>query len=994
MAKIPLRTYLKEIEGYIERGEVDQAIAHARNIIQYYPKQIDAYRLLGKAYLESQHFSEASDILQRVLAVIPDDFVAQIGMSIIREDEGNLDSAIWHMERAYEVQPFNPAVQDELRRLYGRRDGIEPPKIRLTRGALVRMYLRGELYNQAIAETRAALADDPERHDLMVLLARLYLLSNNKLEATEISSTLISKLPYCLEANQTLCKILPGTSRAEDLKKFQQRIIAIDPYSAFISPTTPSSDLVPEQAVLVEQFAWSPSEIEPQTPDWTRNIGIQWDEAVEVEPPDWLQSLTESNSIPQPSEEIIPDNQEKKGKEISAKDQPELRTQDEVVPDFMREAGWKTSDQKQEPTAAFSEDDKEIEPAIIPDWLQSIAPEQMSEEGDNNVETVEWVEGLRSEPPKSDNQPFSEPVIGEPQSQDNPTASGWYEESPINRGPVVDDEQQITLDTLPDWMTGEADTTSEVVPAELIDEISKEEDQILESEVQIPDWLTELESEVEVEPSLELLSSEWSNLPGEEINQIAPTEEFIPVPAESEMKPGESLEEYTRNIFPSDGELTQQKEISSEQVPDWMIEFEVEQDLSKDETQAVSSGAGDTILDIPIETTKTPEIPLSEGISSEATPDLDDLDAAMAWLEGLAARQGADEETLTIPPEKRLETPPEWVKELPDDLPQEEEAIETSDEPILQEGVAEPFVEAIIIEETVEPPVTSLQIEETTELIDDFLSTEDEFETLTKPPEIAETKDLSGELFQTEETAESLGESFPVEETLSTESKELAGEIEQQMPIQAADSVKVEDLSFPEWLDVVDEEAVEQNPGPWIVEEPLEAGLEEQESIETNDNSQWVGKEMVVEDETIITSPSEPEPNWLANLSEENEETDSSDFRETTTLEPITTAEKIIGEIPKQQQTEPVEFIQDKAQPFIALQENLLRGNIEFALAGLNELIEKGESLPETIEMIREALYRFPVDISLWQTLGDAYARNNQLQEALDSYTKAEELLR
>jgi tetratricopeptide (TPR) repeat protein len=165
MAKIPLRAYLKEIEGYIERGEVDQAIAHAKNIIHNFPKQIDAYRLVGKAYLESQRLSEASDILQRVLSVIPDDFIAQVGMSIIREDEGNLDSAIWHMERAYEVQPFNPAVQDELRRLYGRRDGIEPPKIRLTRGALIRMYLRGELYPQAIAETRATLADDP--HDMI-----------------------------------------------------------------------------------------------------------------------------------------------------------------------------------------------------------------------------------------------------------------------------------------------------------------------------------------------------------------------------------------------------------------------------------------------------------------------------------------------------------------------------------------------------------------------------------------------------------------------------------------------------------------------------------------------------------------------------------------------------------------------------------------------------------------------------------------------------------
>ena len=109
---------------------------------------------MGKAYLEGQRYGDAADILQRVLSAVPDDFISHIGMSIIREDEGNLDAALWHMERAFEVQPSNQAIQNELRRLYGRRDGMEPPKIRLTRGALARMYAQGDLYEQSIAELR------------------------------------------------------------------------------------------------------------------------------------------------------------------------------------------------------------------------------------------------------------------------------------------------------------------------------------------------------------------------------------------------------------------------------------------------------------------------------------------------------------------------------------------------------------------------------------------------------------------------------------------------------------------------------------------------------------------------------------------------------------------------------------------------------------------------------------------------------------------------
>src|SRR4030066_996883 len=171
MAIIPLRQYNREIEGMIDRGKIEEAIDHCRHILQTYPKHIQTYRLLGKAHLESQQYTDASDIFLRILAVVPDDFVAHVGMSIIREDQNNLDAAIWHMERAFEVQPSNAAIQSELQRLFGRRDGVEPPKVRLTRGALAHMYVQGELYPQGMSEIRAVLGPDQNRTAMQVLLA-------------------------------------------------------------------------------------------------------------------------------------------------------------------------------------------------------------------------------------------------------------------------------------------------------------------------------------------------------------------------------------------------------------------------------------------------------------------------------------------------------------------------------------------------------------------------------------------------------------------------------------------------------------------------------------------------------------------------------------------------------------------------------------------------------------------------------------------------------
>jgi competence ComEA-like helix-hairpin-helix protein len=75
-------------------------------------------------------------------------------------------------------------------------------------------------------------------------------------------------------------------------------------------------------------------------------------------------------------------------------------------------------------------------------------------------------------------------------------------------------------------------------------------------------------------------------------------------------------------------------------------------------------------------------------------------------------------------------------------------------------------------------------------------------------------------------------------------------------------------------------------------------------------------------------------------------------------------------------------------------QVELTRGNISGALQNYEKLIRRGKMLDEIIFDLREALYRYPVDVSILQALGDAYMRSNRLQDALDSYTKAEELLR
>ncbi len=89
----------------------------------------------------------------------------------------------------------------------------------------------------------------------------------------------------------------------------------------------------------------------------------------------------------------------------------------------------------------------------------------------------------------------------------------------------------------------------------------------------------------------------------------------------------------------------------------------------------------------------------------------------------------------------------------------------------------------------------------------------------------------------------------------------------------------------------------------------------------------------------------------------------------------------------------PVAAGMDISQVLVEAQDNLDAGYLDQALVKYTQLIKSQVYLEEIIRDLQNALFRHPVNIALHEVLGDAYARSNRLQDALDTYTKAEELL-
>lgn len=1092
MAKVSLRAYNRDIETMIDRGHLDEAIAHCRHILKTFPKHLETYRLLGKAYLEYKRYSDAADIFSRVLAAVPSDFVSHVGMSIIRDEENKLDDAIWHMERAFETQPSNVAIQGELQRLYSRRDGVQVPRIRMTRGALAHMYVQGELYPQAISEIKAVLKDDPSRSDMQVLLARAYYRSGAKNDAAEVASAVLRTDPYCLDANRVLVEIL-GAERPESVQTYRQRVVELDPYAAQVSSSVFQSDEVPDAAVSIERLDWNGQPVDLQ-PDWESRQAISREGSTGAgEQPDWLRgSFSETPPLVDqtPSSPATPAS-------------PEAD-----IPDFLRAAGWGPSTGAfDESKSVFSSEEPEaaeeaLAPGELPDWVKAMAPEQPAETPAEEEDLPDWINqiGTSALPVSSDTTDLPDwmnetesPAAqaaedsSSPLDQSEPSAAQTADDLPdwLKQLDQTEPSEPTASVEQPDWLkgfenetetsapsTGELDWLSELGEETQSVESPSEEPELprasltepgIATETDIPDWLNTLDETPQAESAAATASSEDFDFLNElsgETEQISPesTQELSPQAdlgtSSNEQEDAFAwLESLAAKQGATEGLLTDPEERSAAEEPDWVKQVK---DQQAAEPQQPSTMPGSKVEEL--------------GKSEQEQED------AFAWLESLATKQGATEGLLTRPEERR-EDEPDWVRQ----------AKTVSDQSVEEEPSA-PVPEENVAAET--QPATSLEEQPTAEQDDTFawlesLATQQDAaeESGAREPQ-AEEPTAAQQPASIEDTTawlRSLDEEgvLPEPEPVSTKDQtavwlQSLDEKAEEPPTVSEEAAQVEAL--PDWMQDLDqEEPAQAEAGATVSEPPLDTewmSAIEQESVvestvqpdETTEAASeeipsWIS-ELDQEEEKVATPTSADAdlPDWLREDTSELgaepapvEPTRASDWQpvqqppvaeteaeqppvsEPVVPQPEEQPAEVVSEPPASQPaTEPatpepagvVEIIEQKIaaaeaaepapppppkpqklkgtgrlsmplDPILGQARSELAGNnVAGALESYARLIKKGRLLDEVIYDLREAVYRFPVDVDIWQSLGDAYMRANRLQEALDAYTKAEELLR
>jgi tetratricopeptide (TPR) repeat protein len=442
MSDIQLQDYAVKVKDLIQNHRLDEAIAHCQHILRHYPKHVKTYVLLGEACLEKKLFREAVELFQRTLSADPENLISRVGLAMIFDEQAALPEAIWQMERAFELAPGNAEVRRELQHLYARSEAVERARLKLTRGALGRLYARNGLYERAIGEFRAVLRQEPELPDAQVALLEALWHEGRRLEAVEVAQALLEQLPNCLKANLILGEIwmdggyedaaqekldvaraldpeglvaqeMLGTKSPLPLEEVFVPELEVTPdvLAAALATTgllVPSSPLAeervgPEEAVAEEpqpeELAMLPEEEEEGVPEWMRGIGIVEEElapeleteapieeaAFEEEAPEWLQELVDE-------EDAVP---------LEAGVSPEDRVPAEEAPEWLQELEEPADEEFTLPPDAETVFEAPAED--VPEWLQEVevavvADEALGEAGEPLEEVTPSAEEIESVP--------------------------------------------------------------------------------------------------------------------------------------------------------------------------------------------------------------------------------------------------------------------------------------------------------------------------------------------------------------------------------------------------------------------------------------------------------------------------------------------------------------------------------------------------------------------------------------------------------------------
>ncbi len=290
MAYITLREYLQETEDAISANRVNDALTHCQYILASFPEALEAQRLLGEVYLAQGQLEDAQHAFDWVLTNDPEHVIAYCNRALVSERMGDIDTALDCYQQAYELSRGNSQIRQEfnqlsarvgqpgfmfsragLARLYMRGDlltqatqeweivlAATPDRLDARTGLLETYWRRG-MYDQVAQLAPRILQDVPSCEKALLLLAHV---------------TAAGDLNQAQELLKRAEVVDPDLLMAQDLFADQQAAQPADPFWLLLQH--PAARLNTDAATVSTQGAQNGA----QAPAAVQDILAQWGSGV------------------------------------------------------------------------------------------------------------------------------------------------------------------------------------------------------------------------------------------------------------------------------------------------------------------------------------------------------------------------------------------------------------------------------------------------------------------------------------------------------------------------------------------------------------------------------------------------------------------------------------------------------------------------------------------------------------------------------------------
>jgi tetratricopeptide (TPR) repeat protein len=202
----------------LSEGRYAAVVSHCRQILAAYPRHVDTYRLLGKAYLSLKKYDDAIDIYQRVLSADPLDVGARVGLATAYRSKKQYPEAIRHIALACELEPYNNSLHSRWQALC-REAKQSTPSSAPSQAGLGLLNWRTGLYRPAIQALTPVVQQQPDRVDLQLVLAESYWRLDKEIEAARLCENVLQTLPHSIKANAILAEVWLRTGRVAQARR-------------------------------------------------------------------------------------------------------------------------------------------------------------------------------------------------------------------------------------------------------------------------------------------------------------------------------------------------------------------------------------------------------------------------------------------------------------------------------------------------------------------------------------------------------------------------------------------------------------------------------------------------------------------------------------------------------------------------------------------------------------------------------------------------------